>query len=204
MYSLHRSPQPSTLKDGPRGSLWLILAWMLRSLAGWSLRICHFLLGFLSVFSPTHVPLTLLQKGSEATTISVSLCTCSTLQPQGETEATMWALKCTRYMWAPQSCRVTGSETVRKREEEREARAGRTAPGTLEGRRLAQETGGSLRSAWAGLLWFLLNVPTPHHIHVHAPQRAACLRHQDRCPRTGVRVGAGRSSFPARHWADAV
>ena len=34
--------------------------------------------------------------------------------------ATMWALKCTHYMWAPQSCHVAGSETVRKREEERE------------------------------------------------------------------------------------
>ena len=32
-------------------------------------------------FSPTHVPLTLFQKGSGATATSASLCTCSTLQP---------------------------------------------------------------------------------------------------------------------------
>ena len=49
-----------------------------------------------------------------------------------------------------------------------------------------------MRSAWASLLWFLLNLPPLHHIHVHALQRAACLRLQDRCPRTGVGVGVGR------------
>lgn len=65
---------PPSSEGWSQGSPWLILtAWMPRSLAGWSLsRVCHFLLGLLSASAPL-VVLQLLQEGSEAKVISVSL-----------------------------------------------------------------------------------------------------------------------------------